>query len=149
MPRSQPPAPTGTWAFAEATSNSVHWNSVYAATSYSVYRGTASGKEGISPIASGLTVSPYTDTSVTAGTTYYYEVQAYYGSTGSALSSECSADPGSTVLSAPVVYGVAGGPGVNQAQINFSAVTGATYYHVFREGPGQSGFQLLTTTTSL
>lgn len=43
---------------------------------YSVFRGTTAGGEGTTPIASGISALTYTDTNVTAGTTYFYTVEA-------------------------------------------------------------------------
>lgn len=144
----QPAAPSGTWAGALATSIKVGWNPVYAASSYSIYRGTTEGGESPTPIATGLTGSPYTDTAVTVGQTYYYKVQAFYGNNGGPLSPECSANPGSTVLAASVIYGVAGGPGSNTAQINISPVTGAAEYDVFRSQQGGQ-YELIGKTIPL
>ncbi len=45
-------------------------------TSYSVFRGTTSGGEASTAVATGLTGTTYADTSLTAGTKYYYEVAA-------------------------------------------------------------------------
>jgi fibronectin type 3 domain-containing protein len=45
-----------------------------ATTTYSVYRGTSQNGEAATAIATGLTTTSYTDTNVTAGTTYYYKV---------------------------------------------------------------------------
>ncbi|HEV8067501.1 MAG TPA: fibronectin type III domain-containing protein [Planctomycetaceae bacterium] len=52
------------------------WTAPTGATNmtYNVYRGTSAGAEGATPIATGLTTTSFTNTSVTAGTTYYYEV---------------------------------------------------------------------------
>jgi Fibronectin type 3 domain-containing protein len=57
------------------------WASVPNATSYNVYRGMSSGDisgKTVIPAAAGLTGLTYIDTSVTAGTTYYYQVEAVY-----------------------------------------------------------------------
>lgn len=57
------------------------WTAPAGDTTYNVYRGTGSGAESL--LASGLTATNYTDTTVTNGVTYYYYVSA-----------EVSAQPG-------------------------------------------------------
>jgi len=61
---------------------------------YNVYRGTASGGEGSTPLNSTpVSSTTFTDQSVTSGTTYYYVVTAVAsdGTTQSAASNEASA----------------------------------------------------------
>jgi fibronectin type 3 domain-containing protein len=45
-----------------------------AITGYNVYRGTATGGEGSTPLVTAITVLTYTDTTVAAGSTYFYQV---------------------------------------------------------------------------
>ena len=85
---------------------------------YDVYRGTSAGGEAATPLATGLTTAAFTDTSVTTGTTYYYEVTsvdpgslatpsvAPFGE--SARSNEVSAAP--PALGSQVLAISAGGP---------------------------------------
>lgn len=81
---------------------------VPAVTSYSIYRGTTAGGEGTTPLASSTTTS-YTDATVVAGTTYFYEVAAVNSSGTSGVSNEVSGTvpnpiaPPAPVLSSPVV----------------------------------------------
>ena len=65
---------------------------------YSVYRGTASGGESATPIASNLSGTAYTDTSVSPGTTYYYQVAATNSLGTSPRSAEISAAAESDVV---------------------------------------------------
>jgi hypothetical protein len=61
-------------------------------TGYNIYRGTTSGGESTTPLnSSPVTGTTYTDTSVSAGQTYYYVVTAVDGSTQSSDSSQASA----------------------------------------------------------
>ena len=88
-----PSIPTGLAATAGNAEVGLTWTAVGGATSYNIYRGTASGGESATPIATGLTGASYMDTSVTNGTTYYYTVAAVnsYGTSGQ--STEASATP--------------------------------------------------------
>ena len=68
------------------------WTGSTGATSYNIYRGTASGVLSTKTLlASNVTVTTYTDTSVTAGTIYYYQVTAVNASGESAGSNEVNA----------------------------------------------------------
>jgi fibronectin type 3 domain-containing protein len=67
-------------------------------TAYSIYRGTASGGETL--LATVGVVAGYTDTGLTNGTTYYYQVAAQNAIGGGARSAELSAKP-TTVPTTP------------------------------------------------
>lgn len=58
---------------------------------FSVYRATASHAEAKPPLASGLTSCSYFDSSIVAGTTYYYTVTETVGGVESGPSTEVSA----------------------------------------------------------
>ena len=79
---------------------SLSWTAPQGAISYAVYRGTTSGGESSTPVASPTTTN-YVDTSVSNGTTYYYVVTASNGSCSSGNSTEVSATPVCTAPSAP------------------------------------------------
>jgi hypothetical protein len=68
------------------------WNPSSGATGYKVFRGTSPGGESSTPIATPAGTS-YTDTNVTANTTYYYTVKASNSAGDSPASSEVSATP--------------------------------------------------------
>ena len=70
------PAITTLAATASPGQVALTWTAPPGATdmTYNVYRGTSAGGEAATPLATGLTTTSFTDTSVTAGTTYYYEV---------------------------------------------------------------------------
>jgi hypothetical protein len=82
---------TGTGT-APAHSVALSWNASTGATSYDVYRGTATGvcSGTPTPYATAATTA-YTDASVTAGTTYVYAVSAVNSAGQSACSTEASA----------------------------------------------------------
>lgn len=59
-----------------ALQNILGWATVTNAVSYTVYRSTASDLSGKTQLANAITTATYTDTAVTAGTTYYYQIAA-------------------------------------------------------------------------
>jgi Glycoside hydrolase family 44/PA14 domain/Fibronectin type III domain len=86
-----PPAPTGLDATAGEGRVTLNWNAAPTADSYNVYRGTASGGEAL--LQSGITGTTFTDTAVTNGTTYHYQVTAVNAAGESSRSAEVSARP--------------------------------------------------------
>ncbi|MEA4848951.1 MAG: kelch repeat-containing protein [Clostridiaceae bacterium] len=68
------------------------WGAVTGATSYNVYRSTTSGGT-YTQLATGVTGTAYTDSTVTNGTTYYYVVTAVFSGEESSYSNEASATP--------------------------------------------------------
>jgi fibronectin type 3 domain-containing protein len=90
-PTTIPAVPMGLTASSGNGQVSLTWSASSGANSYPVKRGTASGGPYTqigAPISTG-----YTDTSVTAGTTYYYVVSAVNSAGASANSSQVSAIP--------------------------------------------------------
>jgi hypothetical protein len=75
----------------------LRWQPSFGATSYTVKRATTSGGT-YTPLASGITASSYTDTTVTNGTTYYYVVTASNAAGTSGNSPEDSATPPSPMV---------------------------------------------------
>jgi len=93
-PQFAPPAPpTGLTATAGNAYVSLGWTGSFGALSYSVYRGTSSGGENGTPIATGVTALSYVDSTVSNGTTYYYEVASVNAAGPSAPSNEATASP--------------------------------------------------------
>jgi len=88
-----PPAPGALVANAGALSTSLTWASSPKAASYNIYRSTTPGGEGTTPIVTGIASTSFTDTGLTAGTTYYYRVAAVNTIGTSAQSNEASATP--------------------------------------------------------
>jgi hypothetical protein len=83
------------------------WNASSGATGYKVFRGTSPGGESSTPIATPTGTS-YTDTSVTAGTTYYYTVKATNAAGDSPASSEVAATPTSSTTYKSTILSTAG-----------------------------------------
>jgi fibronectin type 3 domain-containing protein len=132
------PAITNLAVTATAGQVGLTWSAPLGATdmTYNVYRGTSAGGEAATPMATGLTTTSFTDnTSVTVGTTYYYEVTsvdpaslatpsvAPFGE--SARSNEVSATPQASAL---ILAISAGGPasGSFVADTDFSGGTVST-----------------------
>ena len=89
-------APTGLTATGQSNSVLLSWTASANAQYYNVYRGTAPGGEAGEPVGSP-TGTTYTDSSVSAGTTYYYTVAAVSSAGTSAPSNEASATVGAAL----------------------------------------------------
>jgi hypothetical protein len=88
-----PAPPTGLSAVAvSGTEINLAWTAPAGSVSgYNVYRGTTSGEEATTPVATGLAVASYADMNVTAGTKYYYTVAATNSVGMGTVSAEVSA----------------------------------------------------------
>jgi fibronectin type 3 domain-containing protein len=87
-----PAAPTSLTATAGKSQIALAWSASTGATSYNVLRSTTNGG-GYVLVASGVTATSFTNTKLTAGTTYYYVVQAVDPTGPSAYSNQASATP--------------------------------------------------------
>jgi hypothetical protein len=130
-------APTGLAATVGNTMDGLSWNAVSGATSYNVYRGTSSGGESSTAIATGITANTgvgttgtgYLDTGLTNGSTYYYKVAAVTGGVTSAQSTEASATataPGYTDTNYASASNTGSGMPTNYTTINWTSGTTAT-----------------------
>ncbi|HLK61909.1 MAG TPA: glycoside hydrolase family 44 protein [Bryobacteraceae bacterium] len=89
-----PPAPTGLAAAAAAGSVTLTWNPAAGATSYSVKRATAStGPFGTIGTVTSPSPTTFTDSGLTNGVTYFYEVSATNSAGTSPNSAVVSATP--------------------------------------------------------
>jgi len=144
-----PPAPTGLGATAGNGQVALSWTASSGATSYNVYRGTSSGGESTTAIATGIAGLSYTNTGLTNGTHYYFKVAAVNTVGTSGYSNEASATPAGPPA-APT--GLAAVPGNAQISLSWSASSGATSYRVYRgtTAGGESTTAVATgiTTTS-
>ncbi|MGO8670043.1 MAG: malectin domain-containing carbohydrate-binding protein [Capsulimonadaceae bacterium] len=143
-----PAAPTGLTASAGNAQVALSWTASTGATSYNVYRGTASGGESATAIATGVTTTSYTNTGLTNGTAYYYKVAALNASGTSAQSTEASATPTTGVPAAPT--GLTATAGNAQVALSWTASTGATSYNVYRgtASGGESATAIATGVTA-
>ncbi|MEN6451435.1 MAG: right-handed parallel beta-helix repeat-containing protein, partial [Thermoguttaceae bacterium] len=136
-----PAAPTGLAAAATTSAVSLSWtNNATNATSYSVER--SAGSTGVwTVVASGLaaTATSYTDSSVTAGTSYSYRVQAFAESTASDYSNVATATaPGGTAtLAGPTNLTAAASTSPWGVSLSWTDnATGATSYSIERYSGG-------------
>lgn len=88
-----PPAPTDLAATPGLESVILTWSAVPGAQTYDLYRAETSSGQGSTPYVSGWSGTSFTDTSVVAGTTYYYRLAAINAAGSSPLSPEVSATP--------------------------------------------------------
>lgn len=107
-----PAAPTGLTASAGNAQALLTWMASPGATSYNIYRSTTAGGEGTTAYRTGITSTSFTDTALTNGTRYYYQVTAVNSFGESSKSSEVSAAPLAPSLPAPWVDADIGSPGM-------------------------------------
>ena len=124
-----PEAPTGL-TVTSTSPITLSWNSVSGATSYNVYRGTTTGGLSFKTLlASNVTATTYSDTSATAGATFYYQVTAVGSDGVSGASNEVNASPQQSGGGSFVLGGVTNG---SQIVLTWSNVAGAVRYNVYR-----------------
>jgi len=126
----KPTVPTGVTAAAGDTKVGLRWSAATGATSYRLKRSTTSG----GPYAqiAAPTYTGYTDVGVRNGTTYFYVVSAINGAGESGNSAQVNAKPSATVTATPAPTGLSATAGNSQVGLRWSAVSGATSYHLKR-----------------
>lgn len=140
------PTPTGVTATAGNALITLAWTASSGATSYNVYRSTATGTEGTTAYKTGITTASYTDTGLTNGKAYYYTVAAVNTAGTSADSTQVTATPSAAP---PTPTGVAATAGSGEITITWKASAGATSYNVNWEAPGWTSYRLAKDTTLL
>ena len=138
-----PAIPTGLSATAGTQQVSLSWSPSSGATSYNLKRGTNSG--GPYTQISSLSTNSFTDTGLTAGTTYFYVVSAVNATGESANSTQVSATPKPPVPAVPA--GLSATPGKEQVVLSWSASSGATGYNVKRATSTGGPFNLVSSPT--
>jgi len=131
-PPTAPAAPTGVTAAGGAKQATISWTAVSGATSYNIYYATTSGVTVGNGIKIAGATSPYVQTGLSAGTTYYYIVTAVNNvgeSTASAQASATTSPAPPAVPAAPT--GVTATGGTNQVTVSWPAVSGATSYNIY------------------
>ncbi|GHU60928.1 hypothetical protein FACS189445_1900 [Spirochaetia bacterium] len=139
-------APTGLSVTAQSSSGmAVSWSAVTGAASYKIYRASSSAGPFTTSVGSSTTTA-YTDTGLTAGTTYWYKVSAVNGTEGA----QSAAVSGRTSPAAPTGLS-ATAQSSSGMTLNWSAVTGAASYKIYRAsssaGPFTTSVGSSATTT--
>jgi len=133
-----PNMPTGVTAAASGTAIVIGWSAVANTSSYTIQK-TVNGA--VSNIT-GVSGTTYTDSNLSPGTTYTYNVKACNSAGCSAISAGASATTASAAPAAPAnvsAMSVAG-----YAYVSWSAVSGATSYRVLKV----NGMTPAVTTTA-
>ena len=139
-----PAAPAHLTAISGNAQVALSWNASTGASSYNVYRGTASGGEIL--LAPGLSSTSYTDTSVINGSAYYYEVSAVNKEGESQKSTEVSATPQLVLPAAPT--GLTAVAGSGSVTLAWTATAGSSSYNIYRGVASGAETQLATGVSS-
>ena len=134
---------TATLSWAASTSGSP--------TSYTIYRGTKSDGEAVTPVATtNGTTTTFTDTGLKNGTTYFYNVAANNSVGVSPDSNEVSVTPAVGTGTAPAApTGLNATSGNGSVSLTWNASAGATSYSVYRgTAPGAEGSTAIGTSAS-
>ena len=127
-----PAAVTGLTASGGANQVSLSWSPVAGASSYNVYWSNSSGVATATGTRIAGATSPYIQTGLSAGATYYYIVTAVNGVGESLASTQAGASTNAPPPSLPAApTGLSASGGANQVSVNWSAVSGATSYNLY------------------
>ena len=126
-----PTTPTGL-AVTSTGPITLSWSGSSGASSYIVFRGTASGSITTKTLlAAGVSGTSYTDTSALAGPAYSYQITALNDSGQSSPSTEVSASLTSFTLTGSVIS--------SQNVLAWTAIPNATSYTVYRGAVSSTG----------
>jgi|HubBroStandDraft_1064217.scaffolds.fasta_scaffold12794_2 fibronectin type 3 domain-containing protein len=139
-----PAAPTVLTAVSGNAQVTLTWTTSSGATGYYVKRSTTTGGP-YTQIATQAAAN-YTDTGLTNGTKYCYVVSAYNSSGQSANSGEVNATPVLPAPSAPT--GLAATAGNAQVSLSWTAISGASSYHVKRSTTSGAETQIAAPTSN-
>jgi fibronectin type 3 domain-containing protein len=139
-----PAVPAGLAAAAGNTQVALHWTASSGATGYYLERSTSSGGP-YTQISTQATAN-YTDTGLTNGTKYFYEVSAYNSAGQSADSADVSATP---ALAPPLTpTGLEAKAGNAQVSLTWTGSSGASSYQVKRSASSGAETQISVATSS-
>jgi len=142
-----PDAPTGLTATPGNGSITLSWSLTgpgglrVDATSWNVYRGTASGQEQL--IASSITTNSYTDTTVSNGVDYFYYIKATNNSGDSSQSAEVG-PVRPVVTPAPAPSPITVTEGIGTIALSWDPVPFADTYNIYRSDTSGGNFVLQT-----
>jgi len=137
-----PAPPSGLIAAAGNAQVVLSWTASAGATSYNIYRSTASGSE--TEINTGITATNFTDTGLTNGTKYYYQVTSANSAGESDVSNEASATPQAQAPAPAAPTNLTATAGNGQVVLSWAASAGASSYNIYR-GMSSEGETQLTT----
>lgn len=123
---SAPAAPAGVTATSGNNQLTISWPPVSDATSYNIYWSTTGG---VTPINGSLianATSPFIQTGLTNGTTYFYVVAAVNSYGESAASTRVSCTPARSLP-----RDITATPGNASVTLNWTSVSGATSYNIY------------------
>jgi len=142
-----PATPSGLTAVSAGyDSNKLSWTAVAGAKGYALYRAT-SPYSGFTYIKT-VTSASYTNTGLTTGTTYFYQIRAYMLVGTTKIFSEFS-----SVVSAAPVQAVptdlkAASAGYESTKLTWTAAAGATGYALYRSTSPTGDFAYIKTVTA-
>lgn len=147
VPAAPPSAPTALTATPGNAQVNVTWAASSGASSYVVKRSATSG----GPYAqiAAVASSPYSDTTVSNGSTYYYVVAAINSQGSSANSTQVMAVLAAVVTIPPVPTGFAATAGNAQVSLRWSASSTATSYRVKRATTSGGPYTQIANPTGL
>jgi fibronectin type 3 domain-containing protein len=131
VPVAVPPAPAGVTATPGDTEVTITWNAAPGAASYNLYWATSSGVTPTNGAKIPGATSPYLQTTLIDGTTYYYIVAALNAVGESLPSPQVSAMPAPPVTVPGAPAGVTATAGDGQVTISWDPVAGATSYNIY------------------
>jgi subtilase family serine protease len=138
-----PGAPTGLSATSGPGSVTLKWSAPTGApvSEYNIWRGTSSGQETTDVATITAPTTSYSDTAVTGGVTYYYEVQAVNGAGVGPFSNEAQATPavGSASLTASP-SSVSGGGSVTVAWSGVANPTDGDWIGLYHPGDANTAY---------
>jgi 6-phosphogluconolactonase (cycloisomerase 2 family)/fibronectin type 3 domain-containing protein len=146
---SLPNAPNNVSASSGNGKVSVSWGSVANAQTYNLYYSTTKG-EGVSGTKLAGVSSPYTLSSLTNDTPYYFVVTTVNAAGESGASSEAQATPQAAAADAPADVSAAAGD--SSVTVSWSSVSGAKSYNLYYQSSskpvlGSSGIQITDVTS--
>lgn len=122
------------------------WNAVTGASGYQVYRATSS--TGSYSYIKTTTYISYTNTSLTAGNTYYYKIRAYKTVGGTKVYGKFSTMTSAKPIPATPTNLKSALVNNTSAKISWDAVNGASGYKVYRAKSSTGTYSSIKTTTS-
>ena len=149
---SVPAGPTNLQITPGSASTTLSWTGSASGnpTSYTVYRGTQSDGEAVTPVGtvSGTTTT-FTDTGLTNGKRYFYNVAANNAVGISPDSNEVSTTPAGAAAPPATPTGLTATAGNGTVSLTWNASSGATGYSIFRgTAPGAEGATAVGTSTT-